>query len=213
MVTLRSELVSWYRSGVTEHSGRFVLRISPVLHARLRKLAHEQGVSLNQLCRTAIERSVAEPQNADKHGEPDSPWLAQARRVAGAHLQGLVLFGSQARGEARESSDVDLLVVVSREVELRRDLYHRWDGLVADQRVSPHFVHLPEAVAYAGSIWYETALEGIVLYERDRQITTFLQAIRREIADGRLRRRYAHGHPYWVKDLPRPSAEEATDAE
>jgi hypothetical protein len=34
--------------------------------------------------------------------------------------------------------------------------------------VSPHFVHAPKSVSAAGSIWYETALDGIVFFERDR---------------------------------------------
>jgi len=191
---------------MADHSGRFVLRIPPDLHARLRRIAGERGVSLNEYCRTAIEY-YTDRSAADR--DPDSfagRSAAAARDVVGGDLVGVVLFGSQARGEGRESSDTDLLIVVSTEHELGRELYRRWDDVEPDRRVSPHFVHLPQTLSGAGSIWYEVALDGIVLHEEDHLISAFLQSVRRAIADGRLRRRYAHGHAYWVKDL------EVTDA-
>jgi len=170
------------------------------LHARVRRLARERGVSLNEYCRNAIERCAEGAAPTGPIGDPESPWVAWARRVVGDRLEGIVLFGSQARGEARENSDVDLLVVVAKDVELSRELYRQWDLLGMDRRVSPHFVHEPESVQDAGSVWYETALDGVIVYERDRSVTQFLQAVRRAIAAGRLRRRSAHGHPYWVKE-------------
>ena len=186
---------------MAEHSGRFVLRIPSDLHSRARRLAQEQGVSLNEYCRCAIESYTgtvtSEPRAANRGG----PWVDAARLVVGDDLEGVALFGSEARGEARESSDVDLLVVVADRLELSRKLYRGWDNRSGmDRRVSPHFVHLPSSVLEAGSIWYETAMDGIILFERDRSISSFLQSIRRAIADGHVRRGYAHGHPYWVKE-------------
>lgn len=120
--------------------------------------------------------------------------------VVGDELLGLVLFGSCARGEQTVSSDVDLLVVVSSPVQLNRDLYRRWDETSRLDNVSPHFVHLPDGLDRAGSIWFEVAVEGIILFERDRAVTRFVQDVRRAIADGKVERRYSHGHPYWVKN-------------
>lgn len=185
---------------MTEHSGRFVLRIPPDLHARVRRLARERGVSLNEYCRTAIEYYTNGTSGGGFSTDPGGRWVAEARRVVGDDLEGVVLFGSQARGEARASSDTDLLVVVSPLLQLRRALYHRWDSTVPDPSVNPHFVHLPDSVSSAGSIWYEVALDGVVLHEADQSVSTFLQHVRRAIAEGSLRRRYVHGHPYWVKN-------------
>lgn len=190
---------------MTEHSGRFVLRIPPDLHARSRRLARERGVSLNEYCRAAIEHYADRETGVPVESETGT-WVSGAQHVLEDDLLAVVLFGSQARGEARASSDVDLLIVIADSHELGRDLYQRWDEEPLDDRVNPHFVHLPAVVRRAGSIWYEVALDGIVLFERDRLVSAFLQSVRREIADGRLQRRYAHGHPYWVKDEEKPRA-------
>lgn len=184
---------------MAEYSGRFVLRISPELHARAARIARDLGVSLNEYCRTAIEHYTDGAAGGGSRATHGARWVDDARRVVGDVLEGVVMFGSYARGEATTSSDIDLLVVVPESFELNREPYHRWDNLDLDPRVSPHFVHLPDQVAGAGSIWFEVALDGIVLYERDRRVSAFLQSVRQAIADGRLKRRYTHGHPYWVK--------------
>ena len=43
-------------------------------------------------------------------------------------LVGIVLFGSTARGDNTEASDIDLLLVLSPGVVLSRELYRRWDA-------------------------------------------------------------------------------------
>ena len=66
--------------------------------------------------------------------------------------------------------------------------------------VNPHFVHLPRDPLSCGSLWFEAALDGIVLFERDLAVTRFLQEdVRRAVADGLIVRKSSHGHPYWVK--------------
>lgn len=190
-----------------EHSGRFVLRVPPPLHARLRRLARERGVSLNEYCRNAIEHYADRSADGSQLAGEGGPWVDSAHRVVGDRLEGVALFGSRARGEARDSSDVDLLVVISDELVLSRELYREWDRLGVGRRVNPHFVHLPASVSEAGSVWYETAMDGVILFEHDGSISSFLQAVRRAIADGYLRRRYAHGHPYWVKQTEAARAE------
>jgi predicted nucleotidyltransferase len=117
----------------------------------------------------------------------------------GDDLEAVVLFGSQARGEARAGSDVDLLVVVSERREIDRSLYRLWDECNGATVVNPHFVHLPGDVFEAGSLWFEIAIEGIVLEDREGNVNRFLSRVRRAIANGQIRRGSVHGRPYWVK--------------
>lgn len=57
----------------------------------------------------------------------DARWLLQQVRqrlvpVYGQRLKGLVLYGSEARGEAESDSDVDVLVLLEGEVHLLEDI-------------------------------------------------------------------------------------------
>ena len=177
-------------------SGRFVLRIDPELHARLRDEAEAAGVSLNELC--ARKLSVSLPLLP----LPAAAAVERALGQLGAALIGVVAFGSWARGEATEASDIDLLLVVRPDVPLVRALYAPWDAdpLQWDARpVEPHLVRLPETGARASGLWAEAALDGIVLYERDLAVSRWLVEVRRRVLTGELQRRETHGHPYWVE--------------
>jgi predicted nucleotidyltransferase len=186
-----------------EASGKFVLRLPPRLHAALKRRAKESGMSLNGLCLAALQGLVG---TGERGGHPGTQVpLEQVRGLLGDSLSGVLLFGSAARGEARESSDVDLLIVVDSGLPLTRVLYDRWDHAFSPidaSRLSPHFVHLPEDEASAGSLWYEAAVDGIVLFDREDRISRFLRGIRRLMAEGKLQRKSAYGHPYWIKGRP-----------
>lgn len=182
------------------HSGRFVLRLSPELHARAARAAREAGISLNEYCRNAVERFTAGAAPVPSALHDAARFVDEARTIVGDDLRGVVLFGSYARGESRTTSDIDLLIVIADARRLERELYRLWDLRTTSARVSPHFCHLPRTPLEAGSLWYETALDGIIHYDRDGDVHAFLSTTRRAMADGRLRRRYAHGHPYWVKE-------------
>lgn len=182
-------------------SGRFVLRISPELHGKLVELARRRGLSLNALCCEILERGVrSRPQASPAAGEWE-PVIAFLKNRLGEHFKGLVLFGSTARQEAGATSDADLLVLVTPWMPLTRDLYRDFDErrfVVGALPVSPHFVHPPDPDT-AGGIWFEAALDGIVLYDRDGSVNESLRALRQAIASGRVRRRVLHGHPYWIR--------------
>ena len=178
-------------------SGRFVLRMPPALHGALQQAARETGLSLNAYC---VRRLAAAGSGAA--GDEDvAALLARARTVAGDALKAVVLHGSWVRGEAASASDVDALVVVEPRVALTRALYRAWDAAPVTWRgrsVDPHFVH--RAVdGKISALWAEAALDGVVLFERDWEMSAYLAGVRHAIAGGRLVRRVVHGQPYWTE--------------
>jgi len=180
-------------------SGRFLLRIDPGLHAALRHAASASGQSLNEYC----GRKLAAPVGELSAFAAAAAAVTRAAAVAGDALVGVVAFGSWARSELHDASDIDLLVVLDRSVELSRTLYRRWDEqpVVCDGRpVEPHFVTLLEPSAPAVGLWAEAAVEGIVLFARDHELQARLAAIRRDLIEGRVVRKRVHGQPYWVAE-------------
>ena len=187
-------------------SGRFLLRLPAPLHSQLRQLADERGISLNSLC---IERlGNAGDSSGDVSGACSEPALAivtECSKAWGDRLEGLVLFGSVARGEATTASDADLLIVLAQGEPIERSVYRSWDGLaVANARldghiVTPQFVALPETAELAGGLWYEVALDGRLLWDRRGAVARILVQLRRAMANGAIARHETHGHPYWVR--------------
>jgi len=188
------------------------------LHARLRELAAKRGQSLNRLCAETFERAVF-PAGGSESRLTAGPGTTlrllseECVRVFGRDLLGIVFFGSVARGEAFPDSDLDVLLVMDRGTPIRRDLYTRWEealSLFAERSfsrdVSPHFSHLPVSPRQAGSLWLEIAIDGIVLWEQEGQVSAALRDLRSHIAEGGVTRRIRHGHPYWVRS--RSSVEE-----
>lgn len=181
-----------------EASGRFLLRIDPGLHAALREAAASAGVSLNEYC----ARKLASPVGNLASYAGAAAAVARAAELFAEALVGVVVFGSWARGEAAEASDVDLLVVVDERIALTRDLYRTWDEepLSWDgHAVEPHFVHLPAADETVAGLWAEVALDGVVLFARGYELARCLAQVRREIVAGRIVRRVVHGHAYWAE--------------
>jgi predicted nucleotidyltransferase len=176
-------------------SGRFLLRMPPGLHAALRRAAEEAGISLNDHCVRRLTAPAGETE-----GAPEAVLRAATR--FGEALLGVVVFGSLPRGELREDSDVDLLVVLEDSVELTRELYRAWDEaplLWGGRPVEPHFVHLPPPGRTVAGLWAEVALDGLVLFARGPELGRRLVRVRRDIASGRVVRRRVHGQPYWVE--------------
>jgi predicted nucleotidyltransferase len=179
-------------------SGRFLLRLDPGLHARLRGEARKRGRSLNRFCVEGLAALLAEASPVPGI----EPVVRRAVALFGDHLVAVAVYGSFARGEARAGSDVDILVVVEPSVSLVRRMYDSWDeepatvdGLAAE----PHFAHLPGEDDVAGGLWGEVALDGIVLHDPHLLLSRSLVRIRHDIVAGRLVRRTSHGQPYWVR--------------
>jgi hypothetical protein len=178
-------------------SGRFLLRLSPGLHATLRAAADEAGVSLNDYC----TRRLAAPGGGLSTSSSASVVVDRAAEIFGGQLIGVVAFGSWARGGAGAGSDVDVLIVVDPTVSITRALYRRWDQrpLAWEGReVEPHFVRLAVGTRATG-LWAEAAIDGVVLFERGSRLSARLGEVRRAIVDGRLIRRLSHGQPYWAE--------------
>jgi predicted nucleotidyltransferase len=183
----------------TRPSGRFVLRLDSSLHAALKREAAHQQCSLNEYCVRVLATQGAA-------GDPDAAGVvAEVRRLAGTALVGVVAYGSWARGEPSDASDVDLLVVLDARVELTRALYRTWDATPlkwATRDVDLHLVHPIEPAQELSGTWAEAATDGIVLCDRGFELSRQLVCARQRIAAGELVRRVAHGQPYWVQGLP-----------
>lgn len=170
-------------------SGKFVLRIDPKMHKSLKEEAKEKGESLNALCLSKISQS-----SNLLHAS------ALTAIITEFSPRGVVLFGSAARGEARASSDIDLLIVLEDSTPIDRDLYKRWDKIMGgNSKYSPQFVHLPSVRGDIGSLWLECSIEGEILFDREYSLKNELVRIRSQIADGHYQRKLSHGHAYWIK--------------
>jgi hypothetical protein len=179
-------------------TGRFILRIDAGLHGALRVAARDAGLSLNEYC----ARKLTAPAGGFAEVEDAAGAVSRAAALFEGDLIGVVAFGSCARGDSADGSDVDLLVVVENVVELTRELYRRWDAdpvRWGDRAVDAHFAHLPGREAPSTGMWGEVALDGIVLFERGLRLTQHLIRVRHDIAAGRIVRRMAHGQPYWTE--------------
>lgn len=180
---------------ITRPSGRFVVRIDPGLHAMLREAARRAGVSLNDYCAWKL----ALPSSSIG---PAAEVVRRAAQLFSGGLVGVLAFGSWAREELAQSSDVDVLVVVEPSFAITREQYRTWDAepICWDSHpVEAHFVHLPDRRGRVSGIWAEAAVDGAVLFDRDLSLSRRLVDIRRRIVAGEIVRRWVHGQPYWVE--------------
>lgn len=187
-----------------------MLRISPSLHRILRKIAMKSDTSLNMVCEKILSSSISKERQSIPSLNEDAipePLLRVIKRKWGHELLGVVLFGSVVRKEERKDSDTDLLLVLKSEASISRKYYEEWNQLV-DQiqpqqpqwlKISPHFVQLPKNILEVGSLWYEVSIDGIILWQQGNEVQNILRNIRRIISEGKIQRKYSHGHPYWIK--------------
>jgi predicted nucleotidyltransferase len=179
-------------------SGRFVLRIDPGLHGALREAARAMGLSLNEYC----ARKLAAPSPEFAGVGLATAAVQRAAAVLDEGLIAVAAFGSWARTELHDESDVDLLVVAENDTKLSRRLYLAWDEAPIrwrGHRVEPHFVHFPDPGRTLIGLWAEVAIDGIIFFARDLTLPRLLADVRRDIAAGRIVRKVVHGQPYWTE--------------
>jgi hypothetical protein len=172
---------------------RILLRLPAALHQLAKDRAKEQHASLNSVLVHAIEQGLT-----TGGAEQLEPLIvSRATSQFGAAFIGLLLYGSRARGDAYESSDTDLLLVVDRTVRIERDLYRAWDPVLPEE-ISLNIAQLPANPCDAGSLWLECALDARILHDPTGQLRRKLDQIKELIVSGAYVRRTTHGQGYWI---------------
>jgi predicted nucleotidyltransferase len=122
----------------------------------------------------------------------------------GDNLISLVLFGSRARGEAREVSDYDIFVVAKNlpENPLERVQFLHRPEIVIKEGISVIGKTPEEFEAYLASLYLDLALDGIILCDKGRYIARKLQRILELINEAGLHRIKIDGELMWVWDRP-----------
>ena len=178
---------------MTAASGKFVLRLPSSLHAALKREAKELGCSLNEHCVSIL---AARGQSGTEAHCADI--VRGVEEAFGDEVEGILLFGSQARGDAHEGSDVDILVIMDARIPITRALYRRIPGRFSDD-ISIHFAHMNRDPAEASSLLLECALDGKILLDRGGAVRKSLDALREYILSGRIKRGITHGQGFWVR--------------
>jgi len=140
----------------------------------------------------------------DTSGQTDVATLGQSiealKRGLGDRLVAVVLFGSRARGEAREDSDWDLLVL-ARDLPARLFQRHRVlkQMLPAAERgrISLLAKTPQEFESSLPALYLDIALDGIVLHDPERYIADKLVMLRQLIGEKGLRRERAGRDLVW----------------
>lgn len=178
-------------------SGRLLLRLPASLHRAVQISADAAGISVNEYC----VRRLATPGPSVAVAGPWVDLVTRAVELFGSRFVGLIAHGSWVRGDTTDGSDIDALVVVEPSVPLLRATYRAWDEKPLEWQGRPvdvHVVHLPVESSRLSALWYEAAVEGVVVYERDGAVAAQLRRARRVIASGRVVRKLVQGQPYWT---------------
>ena len=189
-----------------------IIRTPEALHRKLKRSAQQLGVSLNQFCVSLLTQPAIDTKSTGHaleaapgpfilDGASLKPLVETVTASFGDLLSGIVLFGSTARGEAREDSDIDLAIILNAAAPLDRDIYERWRREIPRQQsVEPLFLRLPDAADEIRGVWFELAIDGIVLFDARFEVSRYLSHIRRFISSGGARRMSTYGIPYWVHE-------------
>lgn len=133
--------------------------------------------------------------------------VAALSEAFGEHLFAVVLFGSRARGDAREDSDWDLLVIADglpanrfdRQLLINGLLFAKSDGAVSVLARTPQ-----EFESHLPSLYLDIALDGRILYDPMGYAAERLTTLRRLIDEaGLYRERTPAGDAWYWKEPPK----------
>lgn len=178
-----------------------MLRIEPDLHQKLTDMAKAQSLSLNNTCLKLLKLGLSIQEQRPVSIPNQEAVIKKLKKKFENKLLGVILFGSFARGEQTEVSDIDILIVLDKCVPIVRELYRWWDENIvisSDHEVNPHFVNFPDPGLSVSGIWLEVAQDGIILFDLANKIKNILQKLQRLIEKGDVRRYVSNGHAYWV---------------
>jgi len=136
------------------------------------------------------------------------------RDIKETYVRALVMFGSRARGEPRDRSDIDLLVLhedcgIEDPVVRRRHLYNlvreavgeKFEDVTVVDMELEHFLKPTEITALLLNVYWD----AVIVYDRTEILRSFLEHIREKIVKKGLKR-VKDGRAYhWV--LPEPMKE------
>ena len=121
-----------------------------------------------------------------------SPAMTALKDNLGTALISVVLFGSQARGEARPDSDWDMLIISSslpnkpfqRHLHLKQILPAAWRAKISILAKTPQ-----ECEARLSSLWLDIALDGLILYDPEGYMQKKLSYLKKLITKEGLYRK------------------------
>jgi len=133
-------------------------------------------------------------------------------KTLGERLVSVVLFGSVARGDVSDYSDIDLLIVAKNLPESRFDkvrLFDEAEDLCSDELraiyesygVRPCFSPIIKDVEEAGRVsplYLDIAEDGVILYDKDDFMKNLLERLQRRLRELGARRVWRGRKWYWV---------------
>lgn len=129
-----------------------MLRIPEQRHLKLTKQAKHYQLSLNQFCQKILEKGEI--------SEMDMI-VDKIKTTFEESLEGIILFGSKARSDMHDLSDIDLLIVLNEQITRRH-----YKLLELPQIYSPNFVTFRKEPS---GLWFDVAIDGIVLFDKSRK--------------------------------------------
>jgi predicted nucleotidyltransferase len=121
------------------------------------------------------------------------------------HLVSIVLFGSHARGDVKETSDFDLFVIAEelpvkvfqRILFIRKPLKGQFAERICIIAKTPE-----EVLKNLPSLFLDLGLDGIILFDKDNFFKNLQTKIRKIIQQAGLQRKKVNGEFYWEWQTP-----------
>ena len=127
------------------------------------------------------------------------------KEYLGKNLVSIVLFGSRARGDARQASDYDIFIIAKdlpvkpfrRLLSIRYPLKGQFEEKLSIIAKTPE-----EVLSTFPSFFLDLALDGIILFDRDEFFMGIQKKTKEIIAQAGLQRKKDNGDYYWEWKRP-----------